>query len=94
METNFIVLRSLDDFLTLNLFDHHEHRKHRFLGESRYKLSKLKEDVIQNGLLLSLLRNEKPRGELLIDLIYYPLLQTNDSSDSCKYYKEADVAFV
>jgi Ca2+-dependent lipid-binding protein len=93
METKFIVLRSLDDFLTLSLFDHHEYRKHRFLGESGYQLSKLKEDVIQSGLLLPLLRNEKPRGDILVDLIYYPLVKTHDSSCYRKY-KEVDVGFV
>jgi C2 domain len=75
METKFVVLRSLDDTLTLSLFDHHEHWKHNFLGVSSYKLSKLREDAVQAGLVLSLLKNETTRGELLIDLIYYPLLQ-------------------
>ncbi|KAF8225819.1 hypothetical protein L208DRAFT_1304780 [Tricholoma matsutake] len=79
METSFVVVRSLDDTLTLSLFDHHDHRKHSLLGICCYKLSKLKEDAVRGGLLLSLCKNEKTCGELLIDLIYYPLLQTNDS---------------
>jgi len=79
METIFVVLRSLDDTLTLTLFDRHERRKHTLLGVSTYKLSKLRQDRAQGGVLLSLLKSEKTRGELLIDLIYYPLTHDLDS---------------
>lgn len=87
METKFVVLRSLDDNLTLSLFDRHGHRKHKFLGMSCYNLSKLKEDPVQGGLLVPLLKNQKTRGELLIDLIYYPLLHANHGNlkGFCKY---------
>lgn len=88
METSFVVVRSLDDTLTLSLFDHHDHRKHSLLGICCYKLSKLKEDAVRGGLLLSLCKNEKTCGELLIDLIYYPLLQTNDSLKDFRTYKK------
>jgi Ca2+-dependent lipid-binding protein len=85
METIFVVLRSLDDTLTLTLFDRHERRKHTLLGVSTYKLSKLRQDRAQGGVLLSLLKSEKTRGELLIDLIYYPLTHDLDSKHLCKY---------
>jgi Ca2+-dependent lipid-binding protein len=86
METIFVSICSLDDTLTLTLFDRHEHRKHTLLGVSTYKLSKLREDKAQGGLLLPLLKSEKTRGELLIDLIHYPLMRTDDrdSKNLCK----------
>jgi Ca2+-dependent lipid-binding protein len=81
METKFIVLRSLDDTLALSLFDHHAHRNHRLLGVSRYQLCKLREATVQCGLALPLLKRDKLRGELLIDLIYYPARRTDHSDD-------------
>ena len=85
METKFIVLKSLDDNLVLSLFNHHAHRKHNLLGASRYQLSKLREVTSEGGLVLPLFKRNKVRGELLVDVIFYPILQGNgDCDDFCK----------
>lgn len=77
METKFIVLNSLNEILCLALFDHHEHRKHTLLGMTSFNLSKLRENAAQGGLHLPLIHGDKlkHRGELLIDLIFYPVAE-------------------
>ncbi|KAF8078319.1 C2 domain-containing protein [Lyophyllum atratum] len=84
METKYIVIHSLDDTLNLRLNDHHEHRRDALLGEARFDLSKLKEESAPGGLHLPLKRDEKQRGELLVDLIYYPAVQSDGASGNSR----------
>lgn len=78
METKYIVVTSLDDTLNLHLYDYHEHRRHSYLGGAVFNLAKLREDVAPGGIHLPLVRNEKTRGELLVDVIFYPTVEPSD----------------
>ncbi|KAG6910554.1 hypothetical protein DXG01_009504 [Tephrocybe rancida] len=82
METKFIVLYSLAGTLNLRMYDHHEHRRHALLGEAQFGLSRLIEDAAHGGHDLPLIKDEKQRGDLLVNLAYYP---TKDASIVSEY---------
>ncbi|KAG5728553.1 Tricalbin-3 [Termitomyces sp. T112] len=73
METKYIVIYSLTGILDLRLYDHHEYRRHTLLGETQFQLSHLEEDMAHGGHNLPLRKGSKQRGDLLVNLAYYPV---------------------
>jgi len=82
METMFLLVNSLDQSLTLSVCDRHEHWKDTVLGSTTFHLGQLAEDTIQGGIHLSFSKDGKNRGELMFDVIYYPVLKPDEGQDA------------
>ncbi|KAG6817621.1 hypothetical protein H0H87_006249 [Tephrocybe sp. NHM501043] len=65
----------------LRLYDHHEHRRHSLLGEARFDLSQLKDDAAHGGHDLPLSQDAKRRGDLLVNIAYYPVSDAKGASE-------------
>jgi len=74
-ETKFLLVNSLRDTLTFTVWDYNDHRKNTELGISTFDLSKLAEDATQEGNMVSILRENKEKGQLRFDLSFYPVLK-------------------
>lgn len=55
--------------------DYNELRKDTEIGVGIFELSKLEEDATREDLLLSILKDGKRRGELRLDVEYFPILK-------------------
>ena len=55
--------------------DYNEFRKDTEIGASIFELAKLDEDATQENLCLSILKDGEQRGELRIDVSYFPILK-------------------
>ncbi|KAL4069403.1 C2 domain-containing protein [Scleroderma citrinum] len=75
METKFILVNSLQEPLVLNVMDYNDHRKDTNLGAATFDLQKLLEDASIEGLQHPVLKDGKDRGQLRIDMSYYPVLK-------------------
>lgn len=73
-ETKYILLNNLNDMLSLNIKDWNEHRPDSDLGIVHFDLKSLLEDGQQENKLLDAILDGKPRGQLKIDAIYFPVL--------------------
>ncbi|GAA6019595.1 hypothetical protein JCM10207_006938 [Rhodosporidiobolus poonsookiae] len=80
-ETQMILLNSLNDSLTMSLFDWNEHRNDAPLGTVAFDLKSLAEDGEQLGLTGEVLYDGKPRGQVRFDVNYYPVLQPTKLAD-------------
>lgn len=74
--THYLLLNSsnLQESLTLNVFDHNDHFKDSELGTASYELRNLVEDATREGIVAKVLRDGKERGEIKLDLSYFPVL--------------------
>ena len=52
----------------MNVMDYNEHRKDSDLGSATFELSKLQEDATLEGLVASVKRDGKDRGEIRFDV--------------------------
>lgn len=74
-ETKFLLINSLTEVLTLNVYDWNEHRKDSDMGAASFDLNKLGEDGVQEGIESKILKDGKERGDLRFDLSFYPVLK-------------------
>jgi Ca2+-dependent lipid-binding protein len=82
METVFLLVNSLDDSLILIVYDHHGHWKNTVLGSATFHLSCLAGDRIQGGIHPSLSKDGKNKGDLMLDVIYHPVMSIDEDQDS------------
>lgn len=80
-ETRYIILTSLYDTLTLQVFDFNEYRKDKELGISSFALEQLQTAPEHENLQLEVLANGKPRGMLQADVRFFPVLEGKKLED-------------
>ncbi|KAF8577858.1 tricalbin [Ramaria rubella] len=73
-ETKFLLINSLTEVLSMTIMDYNEHRKDSDMGTAIFELEKLHEDATQEGLVASVNKDGKARGELSFDVSFYPVL--------------------
>ncbi|KAG6814023.1 hypothetical protein H0H92_003873 [Tricholoma furcatifolium] len=99
METKYIVIYSLSETLNVQLYNYHELRRHALLGETQFELSQLREEEAQRGHNLPLIKDDKQRGDVLLNVAYYPVSEGDeDGSGIVTVYiveaRDLDVATV
>ena len=75
-ETIYVIVTSLTDALTLQLYDYNEYRKDRELGVATFALDQLEEIAEQENLQLEVKANAKPRGLVQADVRFFPVLES------------------
>ncbi|KIL59013.1 hypothetical protein M378DRAFT_85652 [Amanita muscaria Koide BX008] len=78
METKFVLINNLEEYLHLNVYNYDEHRRNALLGVVGFKLGTLQDDA-QQSITSRLLKDGKEKGELKYDISYYPVLATEES---------------
>jgi Ca2+-dependent lipid-binding protein len=73
-ETKTILINSLNDALSFQIFDYNEFRKDRLLGTANFDLKQLEQQTEHENVSGQVMYNAKNRGEVLFDVRYYPVL--------------------
>jgi len=81
IETKYLLVQSLKDILTLNVYDYNDHRKNTLMSTATFDFSKLIEDSTQEGIIAPLLKDGKERGELRFDVNYYPVIEPEEGKE-------------
>ena len=76
-----MLVNNLKDNLTLSVFDYNDHRKNSLLGIASFDFEKLLEDSTQEGIVSTILKDGKPRGELRFDVNYFPVIEPKEGED-------------
>lgn len=74
--THFLLLNSMNDLLTLEIMDYNEVRKDSSLGTANFDLQTLIAEPEQTGLSIPVMHQSKARGDIRLDLTYYPCLMS------------------
>ncbi|KAL9583913.1 MAG: hypothetical protein Q9203_004883 [Teloschistes exilis] len=74
-ETLYVIITSLKDSLTLQLYDWNEYRKDKELGTATFPLEQLEEVIEHENQQLEVLANGKPRGIVQADVRFFPVLE-------------------
>lgn len=74
-ETIFIIVTSLTDALTLQVFDYNEIRKDKELGTASFALDRLEQVTEHENQVLEVMANGKVRGNLQTDIRFFPILE-------------------
>lgn len=74
-ETIFVIVTSLTDALTLQVFDYNEIRKDKELGTSSFALDRLEQVTEHENQMLEVMANGKARGNLQVDIRFFPILE-------------------
>jgi Ca2+-dependent lipid-binding protein len=80
-ETKTLLINSLNDSLSFQVYDYNEIRKDRLLGTANFDLKLLEEDAEQENVTSSVMHNAKARGEVLFDIRFYPVLRPKKLED-------------
>ncbi|KAH8719146.1 hypothetical protein GQ44DRAFT_742030 [Phaeosphaeriaceae sp. PMI808] len=83
-ETVNIIITSLKDSLTINIFDYNDIRKDKELGTATFALEQLEEDTDHENLHLEVMSGGRPRGILSADVRFFPVLEGTTLSDGTK----------
>jgi Ca2+-dependent lipid-binding protein len=83
-ETVNIIVTSLKDSLTINLFDYNDIRKDKELGTATFALEQLEEDADHENLHLEIMSGGRPRGILQADVRFFPVLEGTTLDDGTK----------
>ncbi|KAL8942831.1 MAG: hypothetical protein Q9216_001446 [Gyalolechia sp. 2 TL-2023] len=74
-ETIYVIITSLNDSLTLQLYDWNEYRKDKELGTATFALEQVQEINEQENLQLEVMANGKPRGVVQADVRFFSVLE-------------------
>jgi len=74
-EVKFILIKNLTEQLTFNVFDFNDHRKDYEMGTATFELAALDQDGTQENIIVPVMKDGKDRGELLVDISYFPVLK-------------------
>lgn len=74
-ETMYVIITSLNDSLTLQLYDWNEYRKDKELGTATFALEQVQEITEHENLQLEVMANGKPRGIVQADIRFFPVLE-------------------
>ncbi|KAF9690489.1 hypothetical protein EKO04_011358 [Ascochyta lentis] len=83
-ETVNIIVTSLKDALTINLFDYNDIRKDKELGTATFALEQLETDTDHENLHLEIMSGGRPRGILQADVRFFPVLEGATLQDGTK----------
>ncbi|KAF1916650.1 hypothetical protein BDU57DRAFT_450010 [Ampelomyces quisqualis] len=83
-ETVNIIVTSLKDSLTINLFDYNDIRKDKELGTATFALEQLEEETDHENLHLEVMSGGRPRGLLQADVRFFPVLEGTTLEDGTK----------
>ena len=74
-ETLYVILTSLKDSLTLQMYDENEYRKDKELGTATFPLDRLEEITEHENEQLEVMANGKARGIVQADVRFFPVLE-------------------
>lgn len=74
-ETIFVIVTSLTDALTLQVFDYNEIRKDKELGTASFAIDRLEQVTEHENQMLEVMANGKARGNLQVDVRFFPILE-------------------
>lgn len=74
-ETINIIITSLKDTLTINVFDYNDIRKDKELGTASFALEQLEENDEHENLHLEVMSGGRPRGIVQADVRFFPVLE-------------------
>lgn len=80
-ETKFLLVNTLSDVLTFDLYDYNDHRKDSDLGLASFDLQTLNDDPEQEDLVSEVLLQGKSRGTVKFDLKFFPVLKAEKAAD-------------
>ncbi|KAH0543566.1 hypothetical protein FGG08_002127 [Glutinoglossum americanum] len=80
-ETKYVIISSLKDSLTLQIYDWNEYRKDRELGTATFALEHVEKEPEHENLRLEVMANGKPRGILQTDVRFFPVLEGRKLED-------------
>ncbi|KAK4626893.1 hypothetical protein CLAFUW4_04047 [Fulvia fulva] len=80
-ETVSVILTSLRDPLTINLFDYNEYRKDKELGTATFELEQLEKETEWENQQLEVIANGRPRGTVQCDIRFFPVLEGRKMDD-------------
>ncbi|KAF2111010.1 hypothetical protein BDV96DRAFT_583272 [Lophiotrema nucula] len=83
-DTKNIIITSLKDSLTINVFDYNEIRKDKQLGSATFALEQLEQDDEHENLHLEVMSGGRPRGILQCDVRFFPVLEGEVLEDGTK----------
>jgi Ca2+-dependent lipid-binding protein len=74
-ETKYIIVTSLNDTLTLQIYDYNEFRKDKELGVASFPLERVQQVAEHENEQLEVMANGKARGILSADIRFFPVLE-------------------
>src|SRR5579859_3592980 len=80
-ETKTLLINSLNDALSFQVFDYNEIRKDKLLGTANFDLKQLEEDAEHESVSAPIMYNAKSRGEVVFDVRFYPVLKPKKLED-------------
>ncbi|KAH9860893.1 hypothetical protein IAQ61_010628 [Plenodomus lingam] len=80
-ETVNIIITSLTDSLTINIFDYNDIRKDKELGTATFALDQLEQETDHENLHLEIMSGGRPRGILSADVRFFPVLEGTKLED-------------
>ncbi|KAK4129332.1 tricalbin [Parathielavia appendiculata] len=80
-ETHYVIVTSLNDALTLDIYDFNDIRKDKKLGSATFPLENLEEVYEHQNERLELTHDGKARGVLLCDVRFFPVLEPKKLED-------------
>lgn len=83
-ETVNIIVTSLKDSLTINIFDYNDIRKDKELGTATFALEQLEEDPDHENLQLEVMSGGRARGLVSADVRFFPVLGETTLEDGTK----------
>jgi Ca2+-dependent lipid-binding protein len=83
-ETVNIIVTSLKDALTINIFDYNDIRKDKELGTATFALEQLETELVHENLHLEVMSGGRPRGLLQADVRFFPVLEGETLQDGTK----------
>ena len=80
-ETLYVIITTMADSLTLQIFDFNDIRKDKELGTATFPLDQLESVTEHENLQLEVMANGKPRGILQADVRYFPVMEGRTLED-------------
>ena len=80
-QTIHVIITSLTDALTLQVYDWNEYRKDKELGVGTFALDQLEGNTEHENLRLEVMANGKPRGVIQADIRFFPVLEGRKLED-------------
>lgn len=80
-ETIYVIITSLNDSLTIPIYDFNEYRKDKELGTANFALEQLTDTPEQENLQLEVMANGKARGIVQTDVRFFPVLEGRQLED-------------
>lgn len=83
-DTVYVIIASLADALTLQVYDYNEFRKDKELGTATFALDQLEQITDHENLQLEVMANGKQRGIIQADVRFFPVLPGTELEDGSK----------